>query len=97
MAQHAALGRQVLLGARREVAVSRQVEKLLCAKGFAPPHGSPRREIRDGRGETERVVWRSEPRQVPKPADERLRVAHPNTDVDMSRKALTRYPRTGWR
>ena len=81
---HAASGREVLLGARREMAVGRLIEHLLGPEGLAAPDHPVRGEIEDPNVEPERMVRCGKPRQLLEPPDERLRVAHPDPHVDLA-------------
>ena len=95
MPQHAASRWQVLLGSRGEVPVRGKIEKLLGAKGLPASNDPARRKIGDRDGEPERVMWRSEPRQIPnQPMNDCGSLTRTRTSTrPKSRSRETRVPR----
>ena len=92
MLAQAAVRGKVLLGARRIVAHGGQGQVLLGAEDVALVDDEARAEVDDRQRKAERMVRRGQPREISKPADERLRVVGVDADVDDAREPLLVQP-----
>ena len=100
MEVHAAVRRQVLLRAGRVVTTRSEPEKLLGAEHLPAAHGLAGRHVDDRDRDAEGMVRCGQVRELLEPADERLRIAHADADVDATEERIaveapTRRRQTG--
>ncbi len=89
---HAAVRGQVLLRPGSKVASRRKPEHLLGSEHLAPAHRATGLHLSNRHRQPERMVWGGKPRQLAKPADERLRVTYANTYVDPAEQPVPVEP-----